>query len=76
MEMTNNNDNGVLTFTVIAKTVRCEGVGIDPNNPEQGCLDIPALLMENFDYGPFLGVYAVIDTAGSVAVGDQLQLLN
>lgn len=73
---TNNNDNGVLTFTVIAKTVRCEGVGIDPNNPEQGCLDIPALLMENFDYGPFLGVYAVIDTAGSVAVGDQLQLLN
>ena len=70
------SENG-LKLTVINKTVRCAGVGIDPLDPARGVLDIPSLLVEHFpEHGPYLGVYAVVDSPGSLALGDDLKLLD
>lgn len=65
-----------LKLTVISKTVRCQGISVDPLDPDR-VLDVPALLMEHFpQYGPFLGVYAVVDEPGRLAIGDELQFPN
>lgn len=70
----------LLRLRVVSRTVRCAGIGIDPLNPEQGTLDIPKLLTEHFpQYGPYFGVYAVVDGLSSegshIAVGDSFRLL-
>ena len=69
-------------------TVRCEGVGIDPLDPNREKVDVPKLLAKHYpEYGPYLGVYAsleVIDGDGNsddigidklLSVGDTLELL-
>jgi len=62
--------------TVLTRTVRCEGISLDPRDPLKE-LDIPSLLIEHFpEHGPYLGVYAVIDAVGRFSIGDEVQILN
>ena len=70
---------------VLTRTVRCEGVGIDPLDPSMEKLDIPKLLSKNYpQHGPYLGVYASLEVIGGdekfgsgelLSVGDTLELL-
>jgi uncharacterized protein len=63
---------GEVTLTVIKQTVRCRGISIDPMDPEVE-LDIPKLLMDNFpQYGPYFGVYAVVDVPGTIEIGNSV----
>jgi len=56
--------NGVV-LDVISKTVRCNGVSVDPYDLDRPPIDIPGLLAKNFpEYGPYLGVYAVVREGG------------
>ena len=67
-----------LKLEIIQRTVRCEGVSIDPlDDPEtRERLDIPKLLVEHYpQYGPYLGVYAVVLQGGEIGVGDELRLI-
>ena len=59
----NNDDKEArLRLRTVSRTVRCEGVGVDPLHPDLGTLDIPNLLAKHFPkHGPYLGVYAVVD---------------
>jgi len=67
---------GSMKLSVIQQTVRCEGVSIDPLDAERE-LDIPRLLAKHYpQYGPYLGVYAVIDEAGSMSIGDVVSVLG
>jgi uncharacterized protein YcbX len=69
--------SGGLALRVIEKAVRCKAVTVDPMDPGV-ILDIPTLLQDKFpQYGPYLGVYAVVDYApASISVGDELQLVS
>ena len=77
-----------LIIKILSTTVRCEGVGIDPLDPNREKVDVPKLLAKHYpEYGPYLGVYAsleVIDGDGNsddigidklLSVGDTLELL-
>lgn len=77
-----------LIVKILSTTVRCEGVGIDPLDPNRVKVDVPKLLSKHYpEYGPYLGVYAsleVIDGDGNsddigidklLSVGDTLELL-
>lgn len=67
---------GNMKLSVIQRTVRCEGVSIDPLDPDN-VLDIPKLLAKNYpQYGPFFGVYAVIDGPGTISIGDSVSLIK
>ena len=84
----NNSDekDGTIILKVLSKTVRCAGIGVDPSQPEAKKLDVPQLLSKHFpQYGPYLGVYAVIecqsddgndDTEFHMSVGDRIQLID
>ena len=66
---------GDAKISIIKQTVRCEGISVDPLDPENE-LDIPKLLMKEFpQYGPYFGVYGVVDEPGSMALGDEVNLL-
>ena len=66
-----------LELKVISTTVRCAGVGVDPQDPDREVLDIPQLLSRHFpERGPYLGVYAVIQTPGSLHIGDTLKFVD
>lgn len=57
-------------LSVIKQTVRCEGISVDPLDPDT-VLDIPGILVKEFpEYGPYFGVYAVVDEPGTMSVGD------
>jgi hypothetical protein len=75
---------------ILSTTVRCEGIGIDPLDPNREKVDIPKLLAKHYpEYGPYLGVYASLEVIdGNVdgngndigidillSVGDTLELL-
>jgi uncharacterized protein YcbX len=63
---------GDTQLSVIKQTVRCEGVSIDPLDPKR-VLDIPKLLTQHYpQYGPFFGVYAMIDKGGTMSIGDSV----
>lgn len=67
-----------MTLKVLSRTVRCEGIGIDPTDPERKKLNIPQLLSKHFpEHGPYLGVYAVIENAGDgiMSVGDYMNVV-
>mmetsp|Transcript_22896 Transcript_22896/g.50856 ORF Transcript_22896/g.50856 Transcript_22896/m.50856 type:complete len:401 (+) Transcript_22896:91-1293(+) len=69
-----NESSELLTLDIVSKTVRCEGVGIDPDDAQTGVLPIPSLLTEHFpERGPYLGVYAIVRTGGTLRLGDRLQ---
>lgn len=62
---------GGVTFAVVKRTVRCEGVNVDPAGGRE--LDIPGLLQRHFpQHGPYLGVYAQVVGGGVLRVGDRL----
>eukprot|EP00977_Amphora_coffeiformis_P012326 scaffold3043_cov180-Amphora_coffeaeformis.AAC.18 len=64
-----------MSLKIISKAVRCEGINIDPLDPGT-YLDISKLLIEHFpEHGPYLGIYAVIETAGELGVGDKISLV-
>jgi hypothetical protein len=68
--------NNQLRLTVLSKTVRCDGVSVDPKDPTT-IVDVPKLLTDYFpEHGPFLGIYAAIDEPAHLSLGDQLQVLN
>ena len=67
-------NNSQLQLKVISKTVRCNGVSVDPHDPANRVLDIPNLLNDNFAFGPYLGVYAVTDESGLLSLGDTLHV--
>lgn len=67
---------GSMKLKVIQRTVRCEGVSIDPLDPGN-VLDIPKLLAKNYpEHGPYLGVYAMVEAPGSMSIGDSVVLLE
>lgn len=67
---------GDMKLSVIKRTVRCEGVSVDPLD-KNNVLDIPRLLTQHYpEHGPFLGVYAVIDEAGSMKIGDSVSVIE
>lgn len=65
---------GSASLAVISKTVRCDGISVDPLDP-QTVLNIPALMTKHFpEHGPYLGVYAVVDQGGTISLGDDVYL--
>jgi uncharacterized protein YcbX len=66
---------GSVSLEVIARTVRCEGVSIDPLEHPHNVIDIPKQLVKHFpEHGPYLGVYAVVKEGGSISIGDEVQI--
>jgi|Transcript_368 hypothetical protein len=72
-----------LRFRVVSRTVRCAGVGIDPQRPDLGTIDIPKLLTKHFpQHGPYLGVSVVVDRefgggcGGVLCVGDTFRVVD
>lgn len=62
----------IVKLSVLSKTVRCDGVSVDPLDPDT-VLDIPKLLARHFpEHGPYLGVYAVIEDPGVLSIGDEI----
>jgi uncharacterized protein len=61
---------GDMKLSVIKQTVRCEGINIDPLDPMTE-LNVSKLLIQEFpQFGPYFGVYAVVDQPGTMALGD------
>jgi uncharacterized protein YcbX len=70
---------GTTKLKVISTTVRCDAVTVDPMDHPQHLvvLDIPKLLVQHFpEHGPYLGVYAVVEEGGAMAIGDGVVLLE
>ena len=69
---------GSTKLKVISTTVRCDAVTVDPmDHPDLVVLDIPKLLVEHFpEHGPYLGVYAVVEEGGAMAIGNDVVLLE
>lgn len=61
-----------LVMDVIDRAVRCEGISVDPDADDTvPSLDVPNLLQKHYpEFGPFLGVYAVVKQGGSLCVDD------
>ena len=73
-----------LRLRIVSRTVRCAGVGIDPEQPNLGVIDIPNLLTKHFpQHGPYLGVYAVVENDNNddenckrtISVGDTFRVV-
>ena len=63
--------NTGVELDVLSRTIRCDGVSVDPIDVSRPRLDIPKLLNEHFpQYGPYLGVYAVVKSGGVISIGD------
>ena len=71
-----NNNNENVQMDVIRTTVRCAGVSIDPDTytgNKEDEVDIPTLLQKHFpQYGPYLGVYAILKSPGTISIGDSI----
>ena len=64
---------GSTSLQVISRTVRCEGISIDPLEFPENILDVPKLLTKHFPQnGPYLGVYAVVEEGGHISLGDSV----
>jgi uncharacterized protein YcbX len=65
-----------LRLEVISKTVRCQGINIDPLDPQNSQVDIPKMLAKHFpQHGPYLGVYAVVKNGGQLSLGDEVSFV-
>jgi uncharacterized protein YcbX len=66
-----------MKLAVIQKTVRCAATLVDPTDPQDNVLEIPKLLAKHFpEHGPYLGVYAVVDQPGSLALGAEFKVID
>jgi uncharacterized protein YcbX len=66
-----------MRLAVIQKTVRCEATHVDPTDPADPYPEIVKLLVKHFpEHGPFLGVYAVVDEPGSLALGQEFKVVD
>lgn len=78
--MDNSDGDGKPTgmkLAVIQKTVRCEATHVDPTDPADPYPEIVKLLIKHFpEHGPFLGVYAVVDQPGSLALGQEFKVVD
>jgi uncharacterized protein YcbX len=78
--MDNSDGDGKPTgmkLAVIQKTVRCEATHVDPTDPSDPYPEIVKLLVKHFpEHGPFLGVYAVVDQPGSLALGQEFKVVD
>ena len=68
-----------MRFRVTSRTVRCAGIGVDPERPEEEH-DIPASLIKHFpEHGPYLGIYAVRvdgEKDGVLSVGETFRVIQ
>ncbi|CAJ1934803.1 unnamed protein product [Cylindrotheca closterium] len=65
---------GSVKMKVISKTVRCDGISVDPLD-HKNVLDIPNLLVKHFpQHGPYLGVYATVEEGGTIKLEDDLSI--
>ena len=70
------------TMKILQRTVRCNGISLDPEDNTHGnghgvALDIPKLLTHHFpQHGPYLGVYAHIETGGTIELGDTIRIID
>ncbi len=64
---------GDVTTRVVDRTVRCEATNVDPTTAARD-MAIPALLQRTWGRSDF-GVYATVETAGEIAVGDTANVL-
>ena len=68
-----------MRFRVTSRTVRCAGIGVDPERPEEEH-DIPASLIKHFpEHGPYLGIYAVRvdgEKNGNLSVGETFRVIQ
>lgn len=64
---------GTATLRVTKRTVRCAATKVNPATAVAD-LDTPALLQKHFpEHGPYVGVYAIVVSGGSVADGDGIE---
>ena len=79
-----DNDTSTSLTLLVSRTVRCAGVGVDPEQPNLGVIDIPKLLSKHFaQHGPYLGVYAVVENDNNddenckrtISVGDTFRVV-
>lgn len=76
LHATSNTDQKPMKLSILSKTVRCDGVSIDPLDPDT-IVDIPKVLVQHFpEHGPYLGIYAAIDDSGEISLGDTLRLAS
>lgn len=72
-------DDNTMRFLVTSRTVRCAGIGVDPERPEEEH-DIPASLIKHFpEHGPYLGIYAVRvdgEKNGVLSVGETFRVIQ
>lgn len=62
---------GAVRLQVFKRTVRCDATNVEPATGERN-MSIPALLQRHWGHTDF-GVYAKVLTAGTLAVGDDVQ---
>ena len=61
---------GNATVRVTKRTVRCAATRINPLTAVSD-LDVPELLSAHFpEHGPYVGIYAIVVSAGTVSAGD------
>jgi uncharacterized protein YcbX len=65
-------DIGGVRLTVISRITRCAATTVNPATGERD-INVPKLLRQGFGHID-LGVYARVETAGSVAVGDTVKM--
>lgn len=61
---------GHARLSVFKRTQRCAATNVDPESAERD-IDLPALLSRTWDHTDF-GVYATVETAACVRIGDQV----
>lgn len=64
---------GGVTLRVVKRTVRCSGLSLhaDAADAPGPHLDVPELLSKFFpEHGPYCGVYAQVEGAGAISLGD------
>ena len=67
---------GDMKLSIIKRTVRCEGISYDSLD-QDNVLNIPNLLAKHYPmYGPYFGVYAVIDEPGTMKIGDTVSVID
>ena len=75
-----------VTLRIVKRTIRCPAVtlwgpgtaaGETCSSDKGDHIDVPALLQKHFpEHGPYLGVYAQVETPGTIVAGDEVVQLQ